>query len=259
MSFNNWEIFNSNWPEWLDMQRYGPASQWLCWLIGCLLDEIADPAEITSILDVGCGEGTKTFFLATRFPQAMVTGYDLCQSGILCAQANYKSPNLIFIHDPSAQSLNSSNDLVTCFEVLEHVDQWQEFLTRVVSATKKYLMLSFPVGRMRKFEKNVGHLRNFKKYEVEQFLSSWGFQPVKIYYAGFPFFSPLYRELCNLLNLGQSKLTKGKYGWPRLLTSKVLFWSFRHLSTRERWGDQFCGLFVNQEWLRSKKNCPEGV
>lgn len=248
MTVNQQTLYNSNWPEWLDMKRYGPASRWLRWLISLLLDQIKSPSEITTILDVGCGEGTNTELLARRFRHAKVFGTDISITGILCAQNYYQLPNLIFRHECALEYLDSFYDMVTCFEVLEHIPHWQDFLTKLTLVTKKYLMLSFPTGRMRKFEENMGHLRNFKKYEVENFLLPLGFRAVRTFYAGFPFFSPLYRELCNLFHIGHASFSRGKYGWSQLVCSQIFFQLFCRFSTKERLGDQFCGLFVNQNW-----------
>lgn len=245
MTVDNRELYDTCWPEWLDMKKYGPASRWLRRLIESLVAHLKDAARVRTILDVGCGEGINTCLLARRFPQEEVTGIDISQTGIMHARVNYQLPNLRFFH-ADLDSLNSRYDLVTCFEVLEHVPDWQEFLGKMVQASQKYLMLSFPTGRMRKFEINMGHLRNFQKFEVEHFLASFQVQPVKVYYAGFPFYSPLYRELCNLFNIGQARFTRGRYGWSQKFSSTIFFILFSHFSTRDKHGDQFCGLFIKK-------------
>jgi hypothetical protein len=172
-----------------------------------------------------------------------VFGIDLSATGVECAQANWKLPNLRFEHDPDSRRLGERFDLVTCFETLEHVDDWKRLLARIAAASDRHLMLSFPVGRMRKFEVSVGHVRNFRRSEVEEFLAQHSFAPASIFYAGFPFFSPLYREVCNLTAAGASGFTQGKYGASQRVVASVLHALFRHGSTRRRWGDQFCGLF----------------
>jgi hypothetical protein len=95
---------------------------------------------------------------------------------------------------------------------------------------------------MRAFEVNVGHIRNFKKGEVEDFLKSKNYHPIDIQYAGFPFYSPFYRELCNFTDAGSSNFTQGKYGVWQKLVANLLYFFFR-VSTRKKLGDQFVGLF----------------
>ena len=96
---------------------------------------------------------------------------------------------------------------------------------------------------MRSFEVNVGHLRNFKPGEFETVISGLGFRPVHLFYAGFPFYSPIFRDLCELTNSGGNSLTKGEYSFLTRRLSDLIYFSFRYLSTKHRHGDQFCGLF----------------
>lgn len=70
------------------------------------------------------------------------------------------------------------------------------------------------------------------------------FEPLSLAYAGFPFYSPLYRDLCQLTNAGDAQFTKGNYGPLRRLLSAAIYFAFRYLSTSRRGGDQFVGLFV---------------
>jgi hypothetical protein len=113
----------------------------------------------------------------------------------------------------------------------------------MAAAANKYVLLSFPTGRMRPFEVHVGHFRNFKQGEVEEFMRAQGFVPERILYAGFPFYSPLYREVCNLTDSASNRFTTGRYGPRQKIVATVLYWLFRYGSTRRRLGDQFCGLF----------------
>jgi SAM-dependent methyltransferase len=201
------------------------------------------PEEIKSVLDVGCGEGTITWQLAEWLPQARILGIDFSAAGIACGRARYALPNLAFEHDDESRRMSARFDMVTAFEVLEHVEDWQDFLARMAAAANRYVLLSFPTGRMRPFEVHVGHFRNFKHGEVEQFMEKQGFAAERIFYAGFPFYSPLYREVCNLTDSASNRFTTGRYGARQKVVANMLFWLFRYGSTRRRLGDQFCGLF----------------
>jgi trans-aconitate methyltransferase len=204
------------------MKLYGPASRWLRKLIGELLYEIPQ-GQINSIIDVGCGEGTTTQFIANKFPNALVRGIDFSEVGIKCAISHWKLNNLEFKCELDSASLESEWDLVCAFDVLEHIENWQEVLNRMANSSQKYLILSFPTGRMRPFEVHMGHFRNFKKNEVEDFLSSRSFLPKKLFYAGFPFYSPLYRELCNLTNAGSNQFTQSNYGISQKVISSIFY------------------------------------
>ncbi len=243
---DNKQIYDQHWQLWTDMKLYGPASRWLRQLIGEILNEIPS-SQINSILDVGCGEGSTTQFIAHKLSNALVRGIDFSEAGIECANSQWKLNNLEFQYEPNSDSLKNQWDIVCAFEVIEHIENWQEVLNQMANSSQKYLILSFPTGRMRPFEAHMGHFRNFKKNEVEDFLSSRSFLPKKIFYAGFPFYSPLYRELCNLTNAGSNQFVQGKYGISQKIVSSVLYFLFRFMSTKRYYGDQFCGLFERVE------------
>jgi len=143
--------------------------------------------------------------------------------------------------DDGSAILQEKFDLISCLEVLEHVPNWQPLL-KSMAESSKYLLLSFPTGRMRPFESLVGHVRNFRKGEVESVLGDWGMRPVKVWYAGWPVYSPLYRDVCQVLNIGSSTLSRGRYGFVQKTVSGIFYAAFRYGTLRCR-GDQFCGVF----------------
>ena len=241
---DNRKIYDEHWEQWLDMKRLGPASRWLRSLIGDHVRTIkSSGVEVSSILDVGSGEGTITHELAKLFPDAQVSGIDFSSTGIECSRTHYALPNLRFEHDVTSEALNDRYDLVTAFEVLEHAEDWQDLLGRMAAASRHYVMVSFPLGRMRPFEVHVGHLRNFQRGEVEEFMRARGFREEQIFQAGFPFYSPLYREVCNLTDSASNTFTTGKYGARQKVVAAVIYSLFRFASTKRQFGDQFCGLF----------------
>lgn len=239
---DNRAIYDANWDRWSDQKVYGPASRWLSWLVRRTLDGI-ERSAIRSAIDVGCGQGSMTSMIADQLPGASVLGIDLSETGIRAAQTSYPQANLKFAVDVDSSALEHRRyDLATCFEVLEHVEDWESMLQRICGASKRYVLLSFPTGRMRPFERAVGHVRNFQRGQVEGFMRHNGFEGIEIRYAGFPFYSPLYRDFCNLMDAGNSAFASGRYGLPQKIVGSVLFAMFRYLSS-SRTGDQFCGLF----------------
>ncbi len=239
---DNQKIYDANWNQWRDMKFYGPTSRWLRSLIFDHLKSI-EKEDLKTWLDVGSGEGTNTYFFAKELPTTQIEGIDFSKTGIEASANTYKAPNLKFKLDVDSLSLKQKYDMVSAYEVLEHVEDWQDLLGRMAGASNKYVMVSFPTGRMRPYEVVVGHLRNFKKGEVETFMKTKGFEPVNVFYAGFPFYSPFYREVCNLTNSAGNDFTTGKYGFKQKIVAKIIYFFFRHLSTQRNLGDQFCGLF----------------
>jgi SAM-dependent methyltransferase len=238
-------FFDENWPDWLDMKVHGPASRWLRFLIHQRLIRL-DRSRVRQVLDVGCGEGSTTFFLAGHFPQAAVKGIDVSRAAIAAAGRRYRHANLSFAVEMSPKNLGHRFDLICCLEVLEHVDAWRSLLHEMAAAARHYLMLSFPTGRMRKFETDIGHRRNFRKGEVDALLTASGYRPLDVCYAGFPFYSPFYRDLCNLVRVTERRFVRGNYGIRQKAVAAIFYLSFRYLSTRRSGGDQFVGLFVKQ-------------
>lgn len=82
-----------------------------------------------SVLDIGCGAGYGTFELAQSGHSAV--GIDIALGAVVYGRAHYSQPNLSFLA-ASAAALpfaDSTFDLVTGFEVIEHLSEWRGLLT----------------------------------------------------------------------------------------------------------------------------------
>ena len=80
------------------------------------------------VLDIGCGAGYGTAELAQRALSA--TGVDISSDAIVYAAEHYPIPNARFLA-ASATAIpfpSASFDLITAFEVIEHLDNWHELL-----------------------------------------------------------------------------------------------------------------------------------
>ena len=214
--------------------------KWEYYLIKSILKYV-DKKNLNNILEVGCGRGNKTVILSEYF----------YNSGIEVAKKNYSShKNLEFINAELDNFIKNSTikkfDMLVMFEVLEHIEDWQSFLKNVINISNKYILLSFPTGRMREFEKYIGHFRNFKKGEIENFLKDNNFKIIKTYYAGFPFYSPIGRDYGNrnykkiIANIDKEFTIKQKL-FHELIYILLRYFSFKNI------GDQFVGLFERKD------------
>lgn len=110
--------------------------------------------DISSILDIGCGNGQKTAFLAHRLPAAQVLGIDFSQQGITKAKASsppigegngYGSLHFQCIDVEDDTPYEHSYDLVFSYHVLEHVEDWKGSWGRCPDAQTNSYSFVFPL------------------------------------------------------------------------------------------------------------------
>ena len=84
------------------------------------------------ILDIGCGGGLISEELSKL--GADVTGIDFVKENIKFAKMKAKKNNLkinYFVKDLERESLSSKFNVIIIFEVLEHLEDWEEFLKKI--------------------------------------------------------------------------------------------------------------------------------
>jgi len=227
--------------------KYKTNTRYQRYLIECL-EKYMNCDIVKSVCDVGCGQGLNTVLFLNDFPKAKVLGIDLSETGISYAIKKYKQTDerIDFVcADITQISINNNYELVTAFELLEHIEKWEEVAVALCKASSKYIMISSPVGRMRKYEIKHGHFRNFQKGELESFFNLNGYRTIKTFYAGFPFWSPIMRDLINLIP-GDTTKIQGNLSRTGKFVSVLLYYLFRYCSSK-RIGDQFVGLFEKAE------------
>lgn len=69
-----------------------------------------------------------------------------------------------------------------------------------------------------------------------------GYKPVHTMYAGFPFVSPIFRDLSQTMSKQYAGFVKSEPGRLHALINKVWYVLFRYLSVKQA-GNQFMGLF----------------
>ncbi len=123
------------------------------------------------VLDAGCGEGYNTQSLAAVADQ--VTGVDYSATAIDFCRQRWTADNLRFeqVDLTQPQGFDDTFDLVTNFQVLEHIEDDQSFLQalRARLAPGGVLLLTTP-NRLMSFSENPYHVREYTADELRSLL-----------------------------------------------------------------------------------------
>ena len=224
---------------WGDVQSYGPFHRHLRRII----KDMIRPLKFNSVLDVGCGQGSFLTELKLNFPHIVPNGIDISSSALALARQRLPDGNFSAL-DISEKSLDEKYDLVVCSEVLEHIPDDVSAIANLRQMTKNYLLVTTPQGRMRQFETQIGHVRNYSRGELVAKLESNGFAVLSVVQWGFPFYSPLYR---NFLNFTGGKGTTGEFGPFRKVIAKIIYMLFL-LNSSTRGDEIFVLAGLNQDF-----------
>ncbi len=130
-----------------------------------------------AVLDAGCGTGYGTAELADA---ASVTATDISEEALAYAHAHFSRPGVRFVNAPCEELPFSAAtfDLITAFEVIEHLERWPALLTegRRVLKPSGVLLVSTPnkayYAEMRaKVGPNPFHCHEFEYEEFRSALS----------------------------------------------------------------------------------------
>ncbi|MFC1627309.1 class I SAM-dependent methyltransferase [Patescibacteria group bacterium] len=149
----------------------------------------------SNILDVGCGVGTISFYLAKK--GFNIVGIDISSKAIKTARetasnlALNKNTSFSF-GDIQSFKLKKKNlfDLIICSEVIEHLKNDEKTLKKLHGYLKPkgILLVSVPSknaplyrsGIAKKFDKEVGHLRRYSIKELTKIVKGVGFYILNI-------------------------------------------------------------------------------
>jgi SAM-dependent methyltransferase len=173
------------------MQDRGPTHRHMRRMVAGLLEGL----DYKSVLEVGCGAGHNFPLLR----QDRITGVDV--SGEALRRAHERAPGAeLHQLDIQSQRLEDTWDLVFCSLVLEHLPDDVSALRNMRAMTGRWLVLTTIAGdfeRYRPWEEQMGHVRNYRRGELEGKLQAADFAPERMTYWGFPFYSPIARRLQN--------------------------------------------------------------
>lgn len=217
--------YDDSWENrWNDMRRFGPTGRHMRNIIA----DVVSRLEYDTVLDVGCGQGSLLQTIAPLNPRAKYAGVDFSDKALEVArrrapQAEFARLDLIEGH------LDRRFDLVLCTDVVEHIEDDRKAIANLAAMTGKYLLVSTLQGRMREYEKLVGHYRSYAYGELAAKVEDCGLKVERVVEWGFPFFSPFYRDLFTATGISA---TQGKYGPGRRLLAEIIYQVFRLNSWR---------------------------
>lgn len=216
---------------WGDMQKYGPVHRHHRRIFSRMFEKIPEK-EIQTIADIGCGEGSNLAFLKTQFPNAKLYGFDVSQTALDSARKHIDAEFSIL--DIQAETPNIKFDLVFCSDVIEHLENDTAAIQNIKKITGKYAMIATIQGRMRRNERSIGHVRNYKYGELRQKVEAAGFNVMRMIEWGFPLYSPLFRDVIGMFPSSE-QYSYGSYTLFKKFISHVLYLLF--MLNRENKGD----------------------
>lgn len=107
-----------------------------------MFDLLARTGPVTSVLEVGCGEGHVTAKLARTYPGARILGTDLSED--IVAEARRLHPALAFETRSIYDLGEGGHELIVACEVMEHLEDPERALAAIVRARPRFLFVSVP-------------------------------------------------------------------------------------------------------------------
>jgi SAM-dependent methyltransferase len=212
--------------EWGGMQDLGPVHRHTARMIG----EEVRRLRPASIIDVGCGNGANLVAIHRAEPAIALHGLDISHEAIDVARARVPDATFEVLDVRSGRTPEASYDLVLSSQVIEHVPDDDAFLRMVRALCAGYCFIGTMQGRMRRSEERIGHLRNYTRAGLVEKIERAGFAVERVIEWGFPFYSPVYRSLIELIGGQTAKLS---YGARDRAIASMLYQLYRlNMSTR---------------------------
>jgi SAM-dependent methyltransferase len=200
-----------------DMQEHGPVHRHLRRLLSNLLEAM----EYRSVLDVGCGGGHNLALLADGRGLERSTGLDISEEALDRARRRGFTETTCL--DIERERLDDTWDLVLSSLVLEHLPDDTDALRNMRAMCGRHLLVSTIAGdfeRYRAWDEQMGHVRNYRRGELEAKLEAAGFEVEDAVYWGFPFYSPLARLLQNRMT------SQASHGTGTRALAEAMYWLY---------------------------------
>ena len=160
----NEALYESFWEDAPDYARHNPGARHRRRHILSILAR----TRATSVLDVGCGDGTLLALARSARPDIAVwAGADISAAQVERNRARWTGVDFYAV-DIQKTALDRTFDLVLCSEVIEHLDDQPAALRNLSAMIRPggRLVLTCPAGRMYATEKHFGHVRHPTREEL---------------------------------------------------------------------------------------------
>ncbi|MFA5327131.1 MAG: class I SAM-dependent methyltransferase [Prolixibacteraceae bacterium] len=138
------------------------------------------------VLDYGCGSGYGSYMLSDVADN--VTAVDISDEAILFAKSCYNANNLVF--NSTSELLNEKYDVITSFQVIEHVVSDKEYIEKLKNLLNPEgcLLISTPDKNVRLFNYiqkpwNIFHLKEYTSNGLLKLLQNY-FDTVEVLKIG---------------------------------------------------------------------------
>jgi 2-polyprenyl-3-methyl-5-hydroxy-6-metoxy-1,4-benzoquinol methylase len=126
------------------------------------------------VLDIGCGYGLGCHVMGCNNVFSNIVGVDFCEAAIVKANAEHKLLNVEFVHadvtqlEPTPETI----DLITMFEVLEHVKDPNQLVAYAAKTLVKggRLLISTPNGALCDVKDYNYHIQHFTMMQLKRLL-----------------------------------------------------------------------------------------
>lgn len=146
--------------------------------------------DVGDLLDVGCGDGFFCSWVTKKVNNIKSSGVDISIGRLKRARKRYGDITFIEGGFPVLPIENDSYDLVSCIEVLEHMESPVECLRELSRVSRKYILVSVPDREivpeilcphcLNTFPAS-GHLHFFDKSIVEEMVKDAGMELISIH------------------------------------------------------------------------------
>ena len=147
-----------------------------------------------AVLDIAAGSGYGSYLIARTAKK--VTGVDYSPVAAKYAKANYASPKITYLQgDAKAIPIDDNSvDVVVSFETLEHIDDYEKFMSEIKRVLKPNGLLVLSTPNDIEFPEGADfHFHEFKQAELERLVKKY-FKNIKPYYQGTWIYNTLLSE-----------------------------------------------------------------